>query len=89
LTAPVIGKDAANDLCVYCFEKLEGQNAENLQKLGFIAAFLLGEYDDASMNLDTDDWNEIKETLNDISGDINLDTLTELLGGLLNRGFLR
>jgi hypothetical protein len=88
LTAPVIGKAATNDICLYCINKLEGEKPETLQKLSFIAAFLLGEYDDKSMNLDTDDWNEIKETLNDVSGEINLDTLTELLGDLLNRGKL-
>jgi hypothetical protein len=88
LTAPVIGKTAADDICLYCLNKLEGENPESLQKLGFIAAFLLGEYDENSMNLDSSDWNEIKDTLNDVSGEINLDTLTELLGDLLNRGVL-
>jgi hypothetical protein len=88
LTAPIIGKSAANDLCLYCLNKLEGQNPETLEKLGFIAAFLIGEYDDENMKLDTDDWTEIKETLDDVSGEINLDTLTELLGDLLDRGVL-
>jgi hypothetical protein len=88
LTAPIIGKDSANDLGLYCFNKIEGEMPENLQKIGFIAAFLLREFDNDSMKLDTDDWNEIKETLNDISGEINLDTLTELLGDLLDRGAL-
>jgi hypothetical protein len=89
LTAPVVGKDAANDMCLYCLEKLEGEKPETLQKLGFIAAFLLGEYDDETMKLDDDDWIEIKETLNDVSGEINLDILTELLGALLDRGVLQ
>jgi hypothetical protein len=88
LTAPIVGKTAAGDLCLYCLEKIEGQSLENLQKLGFIAAFLIGEFDDDTMNLEYDDWNEIKETLNDVSGEINLDTLTELLGDLLDRNIL-
>jgi hypothetical protein len=88
LTSPVIGKNAAGDICCYCFDKIEGQALENLQKLGFIAAFLIGEYDNETMKLDADDWNEIKETLDEVSGEINLDTLTELLGNLLDRGVL-
>ncbi len=88
LTAPIIGKTAASDMCFYCFDRLEGRHPEGLQKLGFIAAFLIGEYDDKTMELDAGDWSEIKETLEDISGEINMDTLTELLGELLNRGVL-
>lgn len=88
LTAPVIGESAARDLCLYCFDTLEDQNPENLQKLGYIAAFLLDEYDNTTMKLGTADWHEIKETLNDVSGEINLNTLTKLLGALLDRGVL-
>jgi hypothetical protein len=88
LTANVVGKNAASDLSLYCIDQLEGKNPETLQKLGFIAAFLIGEYDDATMQLNADDWNEIKETLEDVSGEINIDTLTELLADLLNRGVL-
>ncbi len=88
LTAPIIGKTAAGDLCLYCFDKLEGKKPEALEKLGFIAAFLTGEYDDNTMRLDAEDWDEIKETLNDASGEMNMDMLTELLGELLNRGVL-
>ncbi len=88
LAAPVLGKNAASDLCLYCLDRVEGEKPETLQKLGYMAAFLTGEYDDNTMKLDEDDWNEIRETLEDVSGEIDLNTLTELLADLLDRGIL-
>lgn len=88
LTAPILGKPAASDLCMYCLDSLEGKKPESLQKLGYMAAFFLGEFDDAVMRLDADDWNEIRETLEDVSDEINLDTLTELMADLLERKVL-
>lgn len=88
LAGPVIGKDAASDLCLYCFDRIEGKEPDSLQKLGYMAAFFLGYYDDKTMNLDAEDWDEIRETLEDVSGDIDLNTLTELMAALLERGSL-
>ncbi|GHU90474.1 hypothetical protein FACS189476_10590 [Spirochaetia bacterium] len=87
LCAPVIGASAAEDLCRSILDRLRGVTPPPLQKIGFIAAFLLGEFDD-SMKLDQDDWEDIRETLEDISGEMNLETLTALMGELLSRGKL-
>jgi hypothetical protein len=87
LCAPVTGAPAAEDLCRSILDRLAGVTPLPLQKIGFTAAFLLGEFDD-TMKLDQDDWEDIRETLEDISGEMNLDTLTALMGELLSRGKL-
>ncbi|MDR1238612.1 MAG: hypothetical protein LBK27_00700, partial [Treponema sp.] len=53
---------------------------------GSLAAFFLGEFDGASMNLEDDEWEDIRETLEEVSGAMNLNTLTLLMGDLLSRG---
>jgi hypothetical protein len=87
LCAPVTGASAAEDLCRSILDRLCGSAPPPLQKLGFAAAFLLGEFDN-TMNLDQDDWEDIRETLEDVSGEMNLETLTALMGELLSRGKL-
>jgi hypothetical protein len=87
LCAPVIGAAAAEDLCRVILDRLTGPAPQPLRKIGFAAAFLLGEFDD-SMDLDNDDWEDIRETLEDAAGDMNLETLTALMGELLSRGKL-
>ncbi|MDR2028036.1 MAG: hypothetical protein LBP93_00710 [Treponema sp.] len=88
LIAPVLGASAAEDLCYRTLERLAGRPAGDLRKLGALAAFFLGEYDDAAMSLEEEDWEEIRETLEDASGDMDLQTLTALMGELLSRGVL-
>ena len=53
-----------------------------------MAAFFLGEYDSPSMPLDQADWQEIRGTLEDVSGEMDLNILTALMGELLSRGVL-
>jgi hypothetical protein len=79
LTAPVLGADAAADLC---------HRTRDIRKLGAMAAFFLGEDDGETMPLDGDDWQTIRETLEDVSGDMDINTLTALMGDLLSRGVL-
>ncbi|GHV31858.1 hypothetical protein AGMMS4952_21250 [Spirochaetia bacterium] len=85
LVAPVIGAAAAADLC---------NRIPDTKKLGAMVAFFLGEYDEQSMPLERtvllerDDWYTIKETLEDVSGEIDINTLTSLMGELLSRGIL-
>jgi hypothetical protein len=88
LAAPVIGPDAAGDLCADALDRLKTKRPLRYRKLGFIAAFLLGDFDDGSMELDEDDWEDIRETLEDVSTGMNLETLTKLMGELLSRGKL-
>ncbi|AEF85456.1 hypothetical protein TREPR_0760 [Treponema primitia ZAS-2] len=88
LVAPVLGASGAEDLWVRTLELIAGQGPEALRKLGSMAAFFIGDYDEETMALDKEDWQEIRETLEDVSGEINIDTLTELMGDLLSRGVL-
>ncbi|GHU60549.1 hypothetical protein FACS189445_0140 [Spirochaetia bacterium] len=82
LIAPVLGAAAAADLCNRTLDRGPG----GLQKLGAMAAFFLGEYDGET--LEDEDWQEIRETLEDVSGDMDLNTLTSLMDELLSRGGL-
>jgi hypothetical protein len=95
LTAPVIGASAASNLCYRILERIRrtavptpGSRPAVLEKLGSIAAFFLGEYNDFTMPLDKTDWEDIQETLKDVSEEIDINTLTKLMGELLSRGFL-
>ncbi|MDR2029288.1 MAG: hypothetical protein LBP93_07105 [Treponema sp.] len=88
LVRGVIGEPAAEDLCFRTLERIRGKKPELLQKLGNIAAFFLGEYDD-TLALDEEDWTAIQETLEDASEEMNIDTLTTLMGELLTVGKLK
>lgn len=98
LISPVLGAPAAADLCRRTLDRLDRPGgpanlqaanaaAPYLARLGSTAAFLLGEYDDA-FPLDEEDWQDIRETLEDVSGEMDLSTLTVLMGELLSRGKL-
>jgi hypothetical protein len=88
LLTPIIGGPASEDLCFRTLERLRGKSTEALQRLGNIAAFFLGEYDD-TMRLEAEDWLEIQETLEDASEEMDIDTLTSLMGALLSGGKLK
>jgi ubiquinone biosynthesis protein UbiJ len=88
LLAPVIGPAAADDLFCRTLERIRGQKPESLKTLGALAAFFLGEDEDPLVPLRDEDWREIQDTLEDVSGEMNLDTLTVLMGKLLSRGIL-
>ncbi|MDR0598364.1 MAG: hypothetical protein LBG14_07650 [Treponema sp.] len=86
LVAPVLGAAAAEDLYNRTLDRAAG--SAGLRKLGFMAAFFLGEYDEETMPLEREDWEEIRGTLEDVSGEINIKTLGDLMGELLSRGML-
>jgi hypothetical protein len=86
LAAPVLGAAVAADLYNRTLDRVATDAA--LRKLGAMAAFFLGDYDEGAMPLERDDWEEIRETLEDISEEIDLTTLTTLMGELLSRGVL-
>jgi hypothetical protein len=86
LAAPVLGVAAASDLYNRTLDRAAADAA--LQKLGAMAAFLLGDYDEETMPLERDDWEEIRGTLEDVSGEIDIKTLAALMGELLSRGVL-
>jgi hypothetical protein len=85
LVAPVIGAAAAEQHFIRERERLEKRGGSPAD-FGSLAAFFLGEFDEASMSLEDDDWEDIRETLEEVSGEMNLNTLTLLMGDLLNRG---
>jgi hypothetical protein len=88
LLASVIGPSAAEDLFYRTLEGIRGQKPGALRTLGALAAFFLGEEEDPLMPLREEDWREIRDTLEDVSGEMDLDTLTVLMGKLLSRGIL-
>jgi hypothetical protein len=85
LVGPVIGSAAAGELFGRARERLETRGGD-LAAFGALAAFFLEEFDDASMSLADEDWEDIRETLEELSGEMNLDTLASLMGNLLARG---
>jgi hypothetical protein len=90
LIASVLGADAAADLCYRTLDQITrpADLPPALRKLGAMAAFFLGEYDETSMPLEGDDWQTIRNTLEDVSGEMDINTLTVLMGELLSRGIL-
>ena len=86
LVAPVLGAAAAADLYNRTLDRAAG--GAGLRKLGSMAAFFLGEYDEGTMPRERDDWEEIRGTLEDVSEEIDLNTLGALMGELLSRGML-
>jgi hypothetical protein len=89
LIAPVLGLSPAEHLVAYIQEHIGKDTPNSLRKMGYIAAFFLGEYDDASMPLEAEDWQEIQETIEDASEKIDITVLTSLMDGLLSRRLLK
>jgi hypothetical protein len=88
LIAPAIGVGLAEDFSSRVLDRIKTNTTGALRKIGYIAAFFLGEYDDASMPLEAENWQEIKETIEDASEKIDIAALTILMNGLLSRGLL-
>jgi hypothetical protein len=89
LLAPVIGVPHAKHLAVYARQDMQNNAPSSLRKLSYMAAFFLGEYDDTSMPLEVEDWQEIRETIEDASEEIDLTVLTSLMNELLSRRLLK
>jgi hypothetical protein len=85
----VIGAAAAEALFDRAFTRLQRQGAGGIKKLEFMTAFFLHEYDDATMTLDDEDWQDMRKTIEDASEEMNLTTLTDLMDNLLSRGLLK
>ncbi|MDR1319555.1 MAG: hypothetical protein LBJ90_08010 [Treponema sp.] len=93
LVAPLTGARTAGELFDRALGRIErfggpGKpgGGSSLQKLGAIAAFFTGEFDDETMSLEDEDWEDLRETLKEISGEMDIETLTALMGELLSRG---
>jgi hypothetical protein len=91
LVGPVIGRDGARDLGSALLgglrERALSGERPSYDRLAFAAAFFLGEFDD-SMKLEAGDWEEIRSALEEAAGEMDLNTLTALMGELLERGKL-
>jgi len=86
LVDPVVGREVAEDLFVLWNERFGSGPTPHWAALGYIAAFVLGDYQADSMPLDADTWAGIREAVNLGAGTMDLDTLTRLMGDLMARG---
>jgi hypothetical protein len=85
LVSPVIGRRAAADLFYRALERSRPDEA--LPRLDALAAFFAEEFED-TRSLSEEDLEDIRQTLEEVAGEINVDTLTILMGELLARGKL-
>jgi hypothetical protein len=90
LVGPVIGPDAAGALFRRSLERCVRPDGghSSLVSIGAVAAFFLGEYDD-SMSLADEDWDDIKETLEESAEEMDMNTLTGLMDELLKKGLIK
>lgn len=88
LVVPVLGEEAASELFLHWRDRYGSGETPNFEVLGHLASFIIGEYDDASMKLDAEDWETIREILSAEAETLNLDELTRLMGDLVSRGAL-
>jgi len=88
LVTPVLGLQGAEELFKYWKDNYTKGSVPDYLRLGFIAAFIVHEFDDTTMNLSADDFEEIRETLSSVAEDVHIDTLTTLMSELVSRGYL-
>ncbi len=89
LTVPVVGAEAAEGLFRYWVDSYGAKAEPEFPPLGYLAAFLLREYDGETMPLDRRDFEELLDTLNDAAGEIDMNVLTELMAELVSLGLLK
>ncbi|MDR0655060.1 MAG: hypothetical protein LBG22_02000 [Treponema sp.] len=87
LVSPVLGRRCTEEFFERARERIE-QDGGSPSRLGAAAAFFLQEFDDRNMELKEEDWEDIRETLNEASEEIDLEILTKLMAALLERGKL-
>jgi len=88
LVQPVVGEVVAADLFGWWSEKYGAGETPAYDRLGHIASFVLGDFDDAVMELDADDWSAIRDALAGEAEDLDLDILARLMTELVSRGAL-
>jgi hypothetical protein len=84
---PVVGTTVAEELFAWWRDEAAA-GPSGFERLGYIAAFLLGEYEQASMPLPADAWSQVREALSAEAESLDLDVLTKLMGELVSRGVL-
>jgi len=88
LTAPVVGETASEELFRWWAERHAAAAPFRWEKLGHLASFVLGDYDDSTMDLDSDDWAAVRDIVSAEAEEMNLDDLTRLMAELVSRGAL-
>lgn len=89
LTVPVVGAEAAEGLFRHWADSYGAKKEPEYLPLGYLAAFLLREYDGKSMPLDRRDFEEMRDVLSEAAKEIDMDILTELMSELVSRGLLK
>jgi hypothetical protein len=87
LVGPTVGEDTAEELFNWWLER-HGGETPRWDKLGHIGAFILGDYDAATMDLDQEDWEAIRDILSAAADELDLDVLSRLMSDLVSRGVL-
>jgi hypothetical protein len=88
LAVPVVGEVAAGELFHWWAERHASAGSVGWAKLGHIASFVLGDYDDSTMDLDSEDWAAIRDIVSAEAEELDLDDLTRLMADLVSRGAL-
>jgi hypothetical protein len=88
LVSSIVGADIADELFGWWQERYAGGAAPQWEKLGHIAAFTLGDYDETTMDLDKDDWVAIRDILSGAADELDLDVLSRLMADLVSHGAL-
>jgi hypothetical protein len=91
LVGPVLGAQEAAEIFRRTQDRMAAVPGQKfpLGKFGALAAFFLGQFNNDSMALSDDDWDDVQETLKELSGEMNIDTLTALMQDLINLGKLK
>lgn len=88
LVSSIVGTDIADELFGWWQQRYAGGESPQWEKLGHMAAFTLGDYDVATMDLDKDDWEAIRDILSDAADELDLDVLSRLMADLVSHGAL-
>ncbi|MCA1949863.1 MAG: hypothetical protein LDL24_04780 [Treponema sp.] len=88
LVTPHLGLQGSEELFKYWKDSYTSQAVPDYLRLGYIAAFIVHEYDEGSMILSREDLEEIRDTLSSLADEMHIDTLTTLMAELVSRGLL-
>lgn len=86
---PVVGEIVTEDLFDHWMGKYGGGEAPDFERLGDLASFLVGDFDDDRMRLDGEDWEAIRDCVSAEADEMNLDQLTRIMSDLVSHGALR
>jgi len=86
LAIPILGESAASEIFAWWSGRYGTENEPRFEKLAHIASFLIGDYDSAKLDLDADDWVNIRDSISAEAEEMNMDTLSRLMTDLVDRG---